>query len=313
VPGETEQYTFLADWAVSAGIPPGEYEADAILYTDGRSEVVGSLNPLVTKTPYIFSVVSVGKASGIAFDARTVTLNNKQVPLIDGSFAAPQDGPITVGIQLSNNTPAPLKSVASWRVYTWNSPRTERLLLDTTGEVKVHPGTNGFATLTIDDSEHVEYFVESRLDNAVGNTAAFIHIVRENAAEPRLVTSGVTQVEGTEGQVAYACIRSDFLPTDDVKFNVYVNDSFLGFSWHVAKKSYEGSIPTNESYALSAAIGGRTSGTVVSELYRNNILIDSSETAFGPGHRMRDIGIVVGVIIVLVLAAVAIGRRRMVQ
>ncbi len=310
---DSERYTFVAEWAVSTGVSPGAYEADAVLYSDGRSEVVGSLNPQISKTPYIFSIVSVGTAAGVAFDSTEVTMNGKRAAVRDGSFVAPQDGPIDVGIQLENSTAIPLKSSVAWRVYTWNSPRAERLIQDQMNEVKIHPQSDGTATLTITDTEHAEYFIESRLDTASGNTAAFIHIVRENAAEPRLVTSGVTEVAGTEGKVAYACIKSDFLPTDDVMLRIFIDDSFLGYFWHVAENKYEGSIPTDESYALSAQIGSRTSGTVVSELYRNNILIDSSETSFGTDHRWRDIGIVGVVIVVFIIAAIAIGRRRMVQ
>ena len=313
VVGDIERYTFVAAWDVSAGVLPGQYEADAVVYTDGRNEVVGSLNPQISKTPYLFSVVPVGDAAGVSFDPTAVTINRRPVQFKDGSFVAPQDGPIEVGIRLNNSTNIPLKASVAWGVYAWDSPRAERLLQDGMSEVKIHSKSDGLATFTISDTEHAEYFIVSRLDNVSGNTAAFIHVVRDNAAEPQLIASGATEVAGTEGQVAYACVRSDFLPTDDVTLRISVNDSFLGYSWHIAQNVYTGSIPTNESYALSVPIGERSSGTVVSELYRNDVLIDSSETTFGPGHRGRDMGIVGGAVLLLIIAAVAIGRRRMVQ
>ena len=310
-PHEVRDFTFT--WNVPGDAELGGYGAEAIITRAERDPLVGAFDASLSGSPYFFSVV--GESFG--------TLTFSGAALVDGKAGqgeeviTTEDGPLTVSASLKNDSAEPIKASASWKVYASSGPRSDRLIQQTTTEIKAHPKSETEASLTLHDTEHGEYFIESSIVRGTMTAKTFIHIFRSHFAEPRLTQAGVSAPETGVVRQAYVCVNSAGVDSDGVVITLRAErlgfSSILNMFGPLAEARYEGSIPKTLPFALAAPVHTDKSVAVVAEIYHGGKLLDEVTVPYGSDGAPNSFMVTIVAVVVLaliILLGYALSRRK---
>ena len=299
---------FSVEWSVPYTLSSGSYAAESVLYIQGRHALKATFGTHL-ESPYEFTVVGEPPQS-IQLDLGGASVNGGKPDTTEGVVRAPQDGALSIVIPISNDTDAPLKTQVEWSVYAWDGPRTDRHIATVYSAVKVHPRTTGETVLDIDDTSSPDYFLEGTMHVPGGPMVVYARVSRIGHRDIKLTTAGVGEGLSDGALVAYVCIESPDIPSDDVRLELHAKKKFLGVSYTAAEATFTGSVPAGTPFALAVPLSGFDSGEVVTTLYRGSTIVDTLTVPHRSGKRAVPYDLIaVALVMLVVVAGVVIARR----
>lgn len=276
--GQTIPFSFT--WNVPKDADVGAYRMAAYVVEKERFNFLGlSFTDDVTGGFYQFNVV--GNTPG-------TTRFNKDSATVNGTryyFAAfpptlrPEIASAEVMIDVENTSKNAYTGSVTWKLYYWDSLRTEHLLDEETVAIEVPAGGTVPVSFTIPDTTHSVYYLVGELETPGGSKSiAGIRVARADENTPRINSMNVTAYPTTEDTKAFTCFHNaGHGEAANTKVEMWVKEPLLFglIGLPIAHEVYTGVAPKNiVALTMPAGKAGLSSFDLVATVSQDGKVID---------------------------------------
>lgn len=313
-PGQDLSYSTV--WKIPSDLPEGTYTAATYVTSHDLFSHSGVLySSKATGPTTSFTVTGTTKGT-IYVDTTKVLVAGSRAASNDFPVVVPKEEPVELSAPVVNTSDIPYKGKIVWRVYSSNALSKDSLITEESQEVKIHPHTSTFVTLTIKDTAHATYYVQGEIETPGGTHSSIdVRFTRKGTSEPSLVYAGIDKGS------AFACVHSEGTePSSDSQVSLVVTSDSL--FWRVlgtlgitatTEKKYSGSLPLSYSaittkilhpmgrYHLTATVSEE--GNVVGKISQT---VSCEEAQACPAPWLRTLYIVIPIFVFIVILVVLI-------